>query len=85
MLVTDVDLTKCADHEARLRELEGYKSHHNGEINAWWSSQWNRNKDVEARIRILEKFQNKLLGVALIASLLGSLIGGAIIAYAFGI
>lgn len=80
---------KLADLEKRLRVCESYKSSHDAEIGAWWREQWKQNSleqrahsDHEDRLRMLEKWQQRAIGMVTVAAAAGSLIGGGVVAVA---
>lgn len=72
------------DENRRIRELEAYTTAHEAQIMAWWQAQWAANADVEKRMRDLERWQQRAMGVVLSMSLVGSIMGSALIMLLFG-
>ena len=72
--------------EERVAALESYRDRHEASIQAWWDQQWRTNTGVrdrftdhEDRLRVMEKFSNKIVGATATAALIGSALGGTVI------
>lgn len=65
------------DIEDRVDKLEQYVHEHEPRISLLWRQQASINRDVETRVRVVERMMNRVIGGAV----LGSVLGGGIVAF----